>query len=304
MDALQRTGDVSCSTSRRLASTGSVTGLAVTFETTGKVGGENATSAEMFAQPHFRHRHERGVERAGHVQRQRPAGARFLRQLDRPLDGPRVTADHGLPRSVEVGRNARLAIGGRTAAHLLQNIVVEAEDGGHGSRTGKSRLVHELAPAADGAHRIVEGEGPRDHVGAELAQRVSRGHAGLAPQPLGHDRVHGDGVREDRGLGVVRGRQLVLRTLPHDPGKVDVECRIRALENLPGHRERPGQIASHAHVLGPLPREEDPYHLSTAEAHVKPAPNAAMSTWSPRFSRPCSSASSSATGMVAELMLP
>src|SRR5690606_18770883 len=64
------------------------------------------------------------------------------------------------------------------------------------------------------------------------------------------------------------------------------------------------EVAAHADVLGALARKQKRYQRRTAEPQVKPAPNATSNTLSPGLSRPCSCASSSAIGTVAELMLP
>ena len=54
---------------------------------------------------------------------------------------------------------------------------------------------------------------PGGDVRAVLAEAVPGG-GDHRPQPAAHDREHGAGVREDRGLRVVREGELFLRALP------------------------------------------------------------------------------------------
>src|SRR5690606_33732024 len=111
-------------------------------------------------------------------------------------------------------------------------------------------------------------------------------------------------MHEDGRLRVARGRQLRLGTLPCNVRQRATEHIVGLLEGAARLLERVRQVSPHPHVLGALAREEEPYHRSTADAQVNPAPNATIRMLSPGLMRPCSSASSSATGIVAELMLP
>src|SRR5690606_6668652 len=140
-------------------------------------------------------------------------------------------------------------------------------------------------------------------VRAELAERVPGREAHvldrLRDQPVHRDRVH-----ENRGLRVVRRRQLLLRTLPGDAREGDVERVLRLAPQVARGGVALRDVAAHPDELGALAREQERYQRRTAEPQVNPAPNATRRTLSPCFRRPCSCASSRATGTVAELMLP
>jgi hypothetical protein len=79
-------------------------------------------------------------------------------------------------------------------------------------------------------------------------------------------------------------------------------------EGVACFRKGVGEIFTHPDELRALPRKEEPHarahRRTTLAAHVKPAPNATISTSDPSPIRPCSRASSSATGTEAELMFP
>src|SRR5690606_7563194 len=113
-----------------------------------------------------------------------------------------------------------------------------------------------------------------------------------------------DRVDQDRGLRVVRGGQLGFRPLPRDARELDAERLVRLVPRVARGGVAFREIAPHADELGALARKQERYQCSTAEPQVKPAPNATSRTLSPGSSRPCSCASSSAIGTVAELMLP
>src|SRR5690606_38856623 len=140
-------------------------------------------------------------------------------------------------------------------------------------------------------------------VRAELAERVPGREAHvldrLRDQPVHRDRVH-----ENRGLRVARRGQLLLGALPVAAREIDVELARRLTPQVARGRVALRDVAAHADELGTLAREQERYQRSTAEPQVNPAPNATRRTLSPRFKRPCSCASSRATGTVAELMLP
>ena len=97
---------------------------------------------------------------------------------------------------------------------------------------------------------------------------------------------------EEEGAAEVKERERIRRK--RGPANIDKDYQQAGLEDPSAHRG----------VLRALPREEERYHRTTEAPQVKPAPNATMRTLSPGLIRPCSSASSSARGMVTELMLP
>ena len=61
----------------------------------------------------------------------------------------------------------------------------------------------------------------------ELAQGVPSGHPDVT-KPIGDDAVHGGGVREHGGLGVLRENQLVLRAFPSQPRNPESQDVVRA----------------------------------------------------------------------------
>src|SRR5688572_16070963 len=116
--------------------------------------------------------------------------------------------------------------------------------------------------------------------------------------------MHCDRMNQDGRLRVVRARELIVRTLPHHIRQRCAEYFVGFLESLARNRKRVGQILPHADVLRTLSGKNEGYQRRTEAPHVKPAPNATIRTLSPFCTRPCSIASSSAIGTVAELMFP
>ncbi len=146
-------------------------------------------------------------------------------------------------------------------------------------------------------------------VGAELAQRVPRRADDVEPRVPEH-RPDGGAVGEERRLGVHRERELLGGAFPAEAREREAQGVVRLLEDGARGRERIRQILPHPDRLGALPRKEQGDAIArhqrrtTLAAHVKPAPKATISTSDPGPARPCSIASSSATGMEADDMLP
>jgi len=167
------------------------------------------------------------------------------------------------------------------------------------------------APPPYHAECVREGEGPGRDVRAELTQGVTCGEADFA-EPLAYDAEDGDGVREDRGLRVAGLGQLVGRAPPHEPRERESQHLVRLLEGRPRHRPGAGERLAHPHLLRPLSGKEEgqpviprvAYHRYVIAPQVKPAPKAAKRMFVPVWITPWSTASESATGIVAELMLP
>ena len=119
-------------------------------------------------------------------------------------------------------------------------------------------------------------------------------------------------MREERRLRVLCGGELLLRPLEAELGEREPERRIGGVEHRARRGELVGEILPHARLLRSLSREEQhdvhaaggAQSRTTIDAHVKPAPNAAKSTVDPSPTRPASIASSSATGIVADEVLP
>ena len=88
-------------------------------------------------------------------------------------------------------------------------------------------------------------------------------------------------------LGIVSLDQLVLGSLPHQPGELSVEGVIHCGKGVAGRRKPLGQILSHPHPLSALPgAHQHGHHRMTELPQVKPAPNATRSTTVPRLTRP------------------
>src|SRR5256886_5114400 len=125
--------------------------------------------------------------------------------------------------------------------------------------------------------------------------------------PRADDREHGRAVGEDGRLGVVSRRELLFRSLEHQPAQAEAERLVDCLERLAGRREPLGQVLPHPDFLSALPRAEPHggcYHCTTMLAHVNPAPNAQNITFIPGWTRPHRTASSSAIATDAAEVLP
>src|SRR5690606_19570503 len=231
------------------------------------------------------------------------ARARRAGEPDRALHGRDVAADDHLAGRVVIRRHAFLALHGRVPADALDLLIPEPENGCHRPRPRLAAAVHELAAPAHRLHRGCEVEAARGHVSAEFAERVPRREADI-PERFRDQAVHGDRVHENRGLRIVRRGQLLLGTLPRDAREVDAERVLRLAPQIARSGVALRDVAAHADELGALARKQERYQRRTAEPQVNPAPNATRRTLSPGFRRPCSCASSSAIGTVAELMLP
>src|SRR2546421_12914861 len=88
-----------------------------------------------------------------------------------------------------------------------------------------------------------------------------------------------DGVREDRRLRVLGGRQLLLRPFEHQPAEGDAQGVVDGGEGVTRCREARGEVFGHPDFLDALPgaqpdRVARGYHCTTRLAQVKPAPNA------------------------------
>ncbi len=185
-------------------------------------------------------------------------------------------ADDGLAVAVEVGDDDVARDGFDDLAHGLEG----AEDRRHLAVVGHVDAGH-LAPA--GAHRqqrVLEGQGPRRHQGAVLAQTVThdqvRGHAVGLQQPRqggvhGEDRGLGDLGAAQGGLGVgacllvVAVHEDDLRERPLEQGR---HHPVRLAEDLGHPRLLLAEVPEHVGVLGALSRVE--------EGHASRRPPTAM----------------------------
>ncbi len=122
-----------------------------------------------------------------------------------------------------------------------------------------------------------------------------------------------NGMQQEGGLGVAGLREHLFRSLPHDRGEFEPERVVRLVEERAHLGEGVRELAAHTDVLRPLAGEEQSerhrvfsgdQNCQTIEPQVRPAPNVAERTFIPGWIVPSSSASSSATGIEAELMFP
>src|SRR3989442_10416557 len=121
-----------------------------------------------------------------------------------------------------------------------------------------------------------------------------------------HHGEHGGAVRQDGGLRVVGGGEIVLRPREHHPGQLDAERGVDRGQRVARRGEPLREILCHSDFLGALPRAEPHgrYHCTTMLAHVNPAPNATNITFIPGSRRPVRTASSSAIATDAADVLP
>ena len=122
----QRTRPVTCSTSSRLMSAGSVTSGASTLATSGTARRRRCvTCASASCHRVGRRLHQRAVEGRADLQQDAALGAPRLGRLDRALDGRLVAADHDLAGAVVVGDAHDLALR-RLLARLLRRLELDA----------------------------------------------------------------------------------------------------------------------------------------------------------------------------------
>ena len=147
------------------------------------------------AQPVGGARDERRVERARDLELDGAAGSLALRLLDALVDGEVLARDDDLPGAVVVrGPDAE-----DLAAETLDDLVGEAEDGGHRAGVARCGVGHGQAALAHERHRLFQrhrlGRGQR----RELPDRVADHEVGL-DAPIMQGREHREGGRDERRL--------------------------------------------------------------------------------------------------------
>jgi len=149
------------------------------------------------AQRVHRRGHVPGVERAGHLQRAQPRpGWRVGGERGQLLHSP---GRDDLPGAVDVrgGQAVRL--------DRIEDLgLVAAKHGGHPGGLDGRGLGHGLSPDLDQAHRVPGGEHPGQDSGAQLADAVPGGRAGVHPglvEPAEQRLRRGDGRRDQQRLG-------------------------------------------------------------------------------------------------------
>ena len=179
--------------------------------------------------------HQRGVERAGHVQPDR-ADLPLLRERFRSLDRRDRSRDHDLHRRVLV-RDDQHVVPACVVAQRRPVLGVDAEQCGHRPGTFLSRALHRPAPDDDHVQRVGQTEDIGGHEGGELAERMSR----RAPErdPFGLE----DGERRHRAaeqrrldeLG--RGERRLVMATRRDVASHGLGSRIQ--DTLAGRVLRP-----------------------------------------------------------------
>ncbi len=116
-------------------------------------------------------------------------------------------------------------------------------------------------------------------------------------------------MREDGGLSVVRGGELLLGAREHEPAESDAERVVDRLEGSARRGKPLREVLAHPDFLRALARTEPHhprrcYHRTTMLAQVKPAPKAQNITVIPGVSRPVFTASSRAMAIDAAEVLP
>jgi hypothetical protein len=118
-------------------------------------------------------------------------------------------------------------------------------------------LVHQLPAPAHEARRVGEAERARGVMRGELAERVAGGGAHVRREAVARDRPRGGAVREQRGLRVVRERQVVRGPLEAQRRERDAERRVDRLEGLARGGMRVGEVEAHSRLLRPLAGKEE-----------------------------------------------
>ena len=261
----QRTVAVTCSTSSRAISAGSVTFWALTLAisgTAGTPGGVAPNASRIASAAGAMSAQWKGAETGSSMARFTP---RSRGEAERPLHRAPGAGNHHLPAAVVVGGLDHLALalgrlGGGVAdgARLFE---IGAEQGGHGALAGGHRPLHRLAAQLQQPRRAAEreaaGGGERrifaQRVAGDHGRAVRQAHAALALQ---HPR-DGERVGEQGGLGVLGEREVLGGTLEHQLGEPLAKGFVDLLEHFAGGREGGGEVAAHAHALAALAGEDE-----------------------------------------------
>ena len=152
--------------------------------------------------------HERGVERAAHRELDGALCTGGLELLAGGVDGLFLSGDDHLAGGVVVGGNHA----GDAGADLLNDIVPEFDDGGHGAGHFLAALLHFAGADGYQAQAVFPVHGSGGHQGAEFAQGVTGYHVRLLFLLHGEQ----DAVQENGRLGNLGCPEVFFRTLEHD----------------------------------------------------------------------------------------
>src|SRR6185295_7529688 len=129
-----------------------------------------------------------------------------------------------------------------------------------------------LAAAAHQAKRLAKAEGAGRHQRRVLAEAVAgRRHRPQLGGQLAERAVDGDRGRDEGRLRVRRQVQLLLRTLPAQPGEREAESLVGLFKGLPRRGAGLGPDPAHPHLLRAL-AGKDEGDLLVGEAHQASAP--------------------------------
>src|ERR1044072_4614060 len=249
--------------------------------------------------------HQRRVKRTAHLQRNDALRAALFAELAGPRDRLRVRGENRLVGGVHMGRHGDARLLRPLGARRFDVFRRESEYRRHGTGTLFPGLLHQLTPPADqfGCRRRLERA--RRHVGRVLAERMTGGGDGLAGF-LADDREDRGAVREDRGLRVLGGGQLVFRAVEHEARERCADRGVDGVEHGARRRKAVCQILPHADFLRALTgaQPDRAYQRTTMLPPVKPAPIAQSITVMPGLSRRVFTASSSAIAIDAADVLP
>src|ERR1700694_651823 len=135
---------------------------------------------------------------------------------------------------------------------------------------------------------------------------MSGGSGGGAVHARADDGEHGRGMREDRGLRVLRRDELVFGACEHETRQRHAQRLVDRGERVARFWKPLREVFAHPDFLRALARAEPDrtYHRTTMLAQVKPAPKATNITIMPGLSLPVFTASSSAMAVDAAEVLP
>ena len=189
--------------------------------------------------------HAGAVEAAAHFQFDGALGTGLGEGLTGGVDSGDFAGDDELAGVAVVGAGEDAGV--ERAAHFLDFLVGEADDGGHGGGVELAGALHSLSAGADEAQGVGELEGAGGNECGELAERVAGGHVGfhLALEGLGE----GHGVNEDGGLGDARLFELVVGAAEHNVCDAEAQDVVGFLHHGLDGSVAVIQVFAHAHKL-------------------------------------------------------
>ncbi len=209
---------------------------------------------DRLAQPVARRRHERRVERAGHLQRHDLLGPELLGDGTGRGHAVGRAGDDDLTGRVEVG-HPHVAVG--PPAGDLDEVVVEPEDRGHRAGVVDAGLVHRVGPLDDEAHALVERQGTGGGERGVLAEAVAGAHRRFETEAFGGVEDHEAG--DERGeLGVARVAQRIGVGVEQQRGDVALGHLRRLVDQFPAVVI--GPRATHPRALRALAGEREGKH--------------------------------------------